>query len=146
MATEPRLLGTDVSIKIVRNGQPVTSINATASFNDTTKLEMKQAGSLGEPVDRYDTIHHGYGGDMEFQVNRHTWETDFLASVERRARREEFSTFNVIRTDRYSNGQNAISTYKDVAWGEFARSTGSRADYVKIKTSFGCSEKSIQVV
>lgn len=146
MATEPRLLGTDVSIRIVRDGAPVTTITATASFNDEVKLEMKQDGFLGEPTDRYDTIHRGYGGDMEFQVNRHQWETDFLASVERRARREAFTTFNVIRTDRYSNGQNSISTYKDVAWGAFQRSTGSRADYVKIKTTFGCSERSTQVV
>ena len=122
------------------------SVTAVASFNEEVKLEMKQDGFLGEPTDRYDTIHRGYGGDMEFQVNRHTWETVFLAAVERRARREEFVEFNVIRTDRYSNGQNVIATYKNVAWGAFPRSLPSRGDHVKIKTTFGCSERSIQVV
>lgn len=146
MATEPRLLGTDVSIRIVRDGTLIGSINATASFNDEIKLEMKQDGFLGEPTDRYDTIHHGYGGDMEFQVNRAQYETDFVASVEARARREAFTIFNVIRTNRYSNGQSVIATYKDVAWGPFQRSTGARADYVKVKTTFGCSERPLQTV
>lgn len=146
MATAPRLLGTDVSIKVMRDGQTVTSINAVGSFGDEAKLEIKQDGFLGEPVDRFDTVHHGYGGDFEFQVNTHQWETDFVASVERRARREEFTTFNVVRTDRYSNGQSAISTFKEVAWGPFQRTTGSRAEYVKVKGQYACSEKSVQVV
>jgi hypothetical protein len=146
MATEPRLLGTDVSIRLIRDGAQVASINAVGSFNDEVKLEMKQDGFLGEPVDRFDTIHHGYGGDLEFQVNRHTWQTDFLASIEARARREVFTTFNLVRTDRYSNGQSAISTYKNVAWGPVPTNVPSRADYVKVKLSFGCSERPTQVV
>lgn len=146
MATEPRLLGTDVSIRIVRDGGQVTTVNAVGSFNDEVKLEMKQDGFLGEPVDRFDTVHHGYGGDLEMQVNRHTWQTDFVASIEERAKRLVFHTFNVVRTDRYSNGQNAVSTYKDVAWGPIPTSIPSRGDYVKVKLSWGCSERSTQVV
>lgn len=146
MATEPRLLGTDISIRLVRDGAPATSINAVGSFNDSVELEMKQDGFLGEPVDRFDTIHHGYKGDLEFQVNRHTWETDFVASIEARARREVFTVFNVVRTSRYSNGQSSIATYKEVAWGPIPSNLPSRADYLKVKLSFGCSERSIQVV
>lgn len=146
MATEPRLLGTDVSIRITRDGAPATSVNAVGSFGDEPTLEIKQDGFLGEPVDRFDTIHHGYKGDFEFQVNRPTWETDFVARVEEKARRDVFYVFNVIRTDRYANGQTAVTTFKDVAWGPFSRTTGSRADYVKVKGTFACSEKSTQLV
>ncbi len=147
MATEPRLLGTDVSIRFVRDGAevPQSVVNAVGSFGDSPKLVIKSDGFLGEPVNRHDFIHEGYKGDFEFQVNRHSWETDFVASVEARARRELFTQFNVLRTDRYSNGQNAVTTFKDVAFGPFDRTTGSRADYVKIKGSFECSEKSTKV-
>ena len=143
-AGDPRLRGQDVSIRILEDARPVTSIDSVASFNDNTKFEIKSDGFLGEVTERKDTILHGYGGDFEFQVHEARW-LQFLLDVEAKAARVRLITFNVVRLDSFANGSSAVITYKDVAWGEFGQGIGSRADYLKIKAPFECSARDIKI-
>lgn len=145
MAADPRLKGQELSIRVVQDSDVVNQIDSVASFNDNTKLEIKEDGFLGEVVNRFDSVLNGYGGDMEFQVHDATW-LGFLQRVEAKATRESPGTvFNVVRTDFFANGSSAVIVYSDVSWGEFATSAGSRADFIKVKAPFATGERSITI-
>jgi hypothetical protein len=144
MAADPRLKGQEVVLRILQDGDLVDELQAVGSFNDEVTLEIKEDGFLGESVNRVDQILNGFKGDLEFQVNSSSWLT-FVDSVVAKAKREAFPTFNVVRTDLFVNGQTAVITYTDVAWGAIPTTIGGRAEYAKVKLSFACSDRTTQV-
>lgn len=145
MSDAPRLLGQQVSIRVVQDGTLVNEINSTASFSEQVLFEITEDGFLGEPVNRFDSILHGYGGKMEFQVNTAKW-MNLQKAQESYAKRETPATvFNVVRTDFYSNGESAVITYTDVKWGQAETNVGSRKDYTKVSQDFKTSDRGIQV-
>jgi hypothetical protein len=148
MSALARLKGQEMSIRVLRNDQVVAELTAISSFNDEVKLEIKEDGFIGESVNRTDNILNSYGGDLEFQINKSTW-YNFVRFVTDKAQRlspEALATvFNLVTTENYSDGNVNIITYLDVSFGAFAKSAASRADFVKIKTSFACSERDAQI-
>ena len=142
---DQRLKGQEIELRIVAGGQVVTSINAIKNFNSTIQLETKSDGYLGESVNRVDQILNGYGGDFEMNPNTNEYNTLNAQSEDKATGRNPALVFNVIRTDFYSNGQTAVITFLDVAWGEIPESVGGRGEYVGTKYSFICSEKDIQL-
>ena len=142
---DARLRGQEMSIRVINSGSLITELNSIGAFNDEAKLELKEDGFLGEPVNRFDEIFNGFGGDFEMQVTTAKW-VEFQQAVIARAKRETPAvTFNVVRTDFYSNGETAVFTYLDVKWGAMPTSVGGRADYVKVKAQFACSDRPVQV-
>lgn len=142
---DPRLKGQEMSIRVVDGSEVVDQIDSTASFNDSVKFEIKEDGFLGEVVNRFDTVLNGYSGDMEFQVHDAKWLL-FVERVEKKATREDPTiTFNIVRTDFFANGSSAVIVYKDVSWGEFGTSVGSRTDFTKVKAPFATGERSINI-
>lgn len=142
---EQRLKGQEVSIRIIEAGNVVESIDSISTFNDATKLEIKEAGYLGETVNRFDEILNGYGGNFEFHVRKAAWSTLIRAITDRAQRRRPELVFNIIRTDLFPNGESNIITYIDVAWGEVPQTIGGRGEYVKVAMSFSCGERSEQI-
>jgi hypothetical protein len=130
---------------VLQDGQLVGSIDSVSSFNGNTMLEIKEDGFLGEPTNRFDEVLNGFGGDFEMQVTGSAWINFELAVLDRATRRVPGTVFNVVRTDLYPNGDSAIYTYKDVHWGEIPAAVGGRAEFVKVKASFKCSERPVQV-
>jgi hypothetical protein len=143
--TQQRLKGQEVSIRVLLQGVVQSSIDSVGSFNDTMDLELKQDGFLGEPVNRFDEILNGYGGDFEIQVTTSSWVTLQQKIRDRATRVAPGLVFNIVRTDLFPSGDSLVITYVDVHWGQQPTSIGSRGDYVKIKASFGCSERDEQV-
>lgn len=141
MSGEQTLEGQETTIRCVSDGDLVAELKFFTSFNDTVEQEIKENGYLGEPFMRYTDIFNGYAGDFEFHVNTASWIAWDAALTARAQRKTPGTTFEVVRVDQFSDGTNVTYTYKDPAWGQRPTSIGSRADKVKVKASFKCSER-----
>lgn len=148
MSALPRLKGQEMSIRVFRNDTVVKELVLISTINDNVNIDIKEDGFLGESVNRFDNVLNGYGGDFEFQVNQSRWYefTRFVTDKAQRLSIEATTTvFNIVMTESYSDGNVNIIAYMDVAFGAFNKSTASRADFVKVKTSFSCSERDEQL-
>jgi hypothetical protein len=141
---DQRLKGQEVSIRAVANGQVLSTIDSVSSMNEAVALEIKEQGYLGEPVNRFDEILNGYGGDFDMHVTNANWIDLELQIIARATREQPGLTFNVVRTDIFPNGDTIIYTYIDVSWGAMPQNVGSRGDYVKVHAEFKCSERTVK--
>lgn len=145
MAADQRIKGQEVSVRVIRGGTVVTSIDSVATFNESVAFELKEQGYLGETVNRMDEIFNGYGGDFEFNPNRADW-NDLVEAIRQRATREVPDlVFNIVRTDFFPNGDSSVYTYQDVKWGAIPTTVASRGDYVKVRMEFKCEERPVKV-
>jgi len=142
---DQRIKGQEVGIRIVTDAVTEASIDTVSSFNDAVALELKEAGYLGEVVNRFDEILNGFGGDMEINITRGDWVFLVQRIVDRATRKTPNTVFNVVRTDLFPNGDSAIFVYSDVKWGEIPTTVASRGDYVKPKLQFKCSDRAVKV-
>lgn len=140
-----RLKGQEVSIRVIVGGVTVDSVTAISSFNDGVATEIKEAGFLGEPTNRFDDVLNGYGGDLDFQCEAAAWHMLVTAIEDRATRRTPDTLFNVIRTDQYPNGDTALYTYEDVKWGPIPTNVPARGDFVKVKLEFKCSTRTVRL-
>ena len=136
-----RLKGQEVSIRVVDSGTMVASLDSITSFNEEMKSEIKEDGFLGEVANRFDDIFNGFGGDFEIHIRRSDYVNFQKRVKERQQRKVVTRVFNVVRTDLYPDGTSTVFTYLDVKWGTMSTSAGSRTDFVKMKTSFSCSDR-----
>jgi|SRR5689334_15913693 len=139
---DQRLKGQEVSVRIIKDSVVVSEIDSVSNLNESTMLELKEAGYLGETVNRFDEILNGFGGDMEINITRANWILLELAIIARARRETPGVIFNVVVTDLLPNGESVIKVYTNVFWGEMPKSVPSRGDYVKPKLQFKCSERS----
>lgn len=140
---DQRLKGQEVSIRVINSGVVVGAIDSVSTFSDEVKLELKQAGYLGEFTDRFDEIMNGFGGDVEVNLTRADAQDLENAIISRAQRVTPSLTFNIVRTDFYPNGDSNIYTYSDVKFGAIPTTIGARGDFVKKKFQFGCSERPV---
>jgi hypothetical protein len=140
---DQRLLGQDVTIRLVKDGVVMSDIAAIGSFDDSVDTEVKQEGFLGQTADTFSDVFSGYKGNLEFQTARSGWNEFVAAVVARATRADPGIVFNVIRCDIYPGGDSTVYTYLDVAWGPTASTLASRKDFHKVKMSFSCSERSM---
>lgn len=140
-----RLKGQEISVRTIRGGVVIDSIDSVSVFNEEVMLEIKQDGFLGETVNRFDEIFNGFGGDFEFHVHNNLWVPWQQSVIDKAQRNTPDTVFNVIRTDFYPNGNSSVYTYRDVHWGAQPTAVASRGDYVKVKAQFNCSERPVQV-
>lgn len=141
--SNPFLLGQDVAIRVVKDGEVFAELNFANSFNDAVNTEIKESGHLGEKVNRFTEILNGYSFDFEAQVQTASW-FDWQAAVIARAQRQDLAgVFVIVRVDQYSDGTSQTVTYEDVAWGEMPSSIGSRGDFMKVKGQGKCSRRTV---
>jgi hypothetical protein len=143
--TQQRLKGQEVSIRVLLNGLVQSTIDSVGSFGDETDFELKSDGFLGEPVNRFDEILNGYGGDFELQVTTSLWIQLQQAIRDRATRVQPAYVFNIVRTELYPSGDSLVITYLDVKWGAQPTTIGGRGEYVKIKANFKCSDRTEQI-
>jgi hypothetical protein len=140
---EQRLLGQDVTVRLIRDGTVVSEITAIGTFDDTMENEIKEENFLGHTASTYSDVFSGYKGNLEFQSARSGW-TEFVEAIRSRAQRKDPGiVFNVVRSDIYANGDSTVFVYMDVAWGPAASSIASRKEFAKHKLTFACSERSM---
>jgi len=140
---EQRLLGQDVTVRLVRDGVVVSEIVAIGNFDDSVDTEIKQEQFLGRTSDDFSDVFSGYKGNLEFQSARSGW-TEFVEAIRARAQRADPGiVFNVIRSDVYAGGDSSVFVYHDVAWGPSSASVASRKDFAKMKLTFACSERTV---
>lgn len=138
---DQRIKGQEVSVRVVQDGVVVQEIDSVANLNETTSLELKEAGYLGETTNRFDEILNGFGGDMEINITRASWIGLELAIISRARRETPNTVFNVVVTDLFPNGDSLVKVYQNVFWGELPKSVAGRGDYVKPKLQFKSSER-----
>ncbi len=138
---EQRLLGQDVTVRLMRDGVLVTEITAIGSFDDSMDVETKQEQFLGRTADDFSDVFVGFSGNLEFQSSHAGW-ADFSDAIEARASRADPAiVFNVVRSDNYANGDSNIFVYKDVAWGALPSTFSARKEFGKHKLAFKCTER-----
>lgn len=142
---DQRLKGQEVSVRVIVAGVVNDTIDSVTTLNETTMLELKEAGYLGELANRFDEVFNGFGGDFEINVTRAAWIRLELAIIDRAQRRTPGVIFNVVVTDFFPNGESLLKVYSDVKWGELPKSTPARGDYVRPKLQFKCSERPVSV-
>lgn len=142
---DQRIKGQEVSITCVTDSVAEDRLDSISNFNDEVALELKEAGYLGEYVNRFDEILNGYGGDFEMNTTNSRWVQWRRRIIDRAQRRIVGVVFNVVRTDIYDNGDTLVQIYRDVKWGAMPTTIGSRGDYVKVKAQFKCSQLAEQI-
>lgn len=140
---DERLKGQEVSIRVINSGQVIAAIDSVSSFNEEIALEIKEAGYLGEFVNRFTEILNGFGGDCEINLTSATADALDQAIINRATRVTPQLVFNIVRTDFYPNGNSNIYTYTNVAFGAIPTTIGARGDFVKKKFQFKCSERPV---
>jgi hypothetical protein len=141
--SDNRIKGQEISLRIINSGQVVSAIDSISSFNEEISLEIKEAGYLGEFVNRFTEILNGYGGDCEINLTKANGDSLDQAIVNRATRVIPDLVFNIVRTDFYPDGTSNIYTYTDVSFGAIPTTVGSRGDFVKKKFAFKCSERPV---
>lgn len=140
---EQRVLGQDVTVRLIRDGVVAAEIVAIGTFNETVEQEIKAENFLGRMSEDYSDVFTGYKGDLEFQYARSGW-NEFVEALRARAQRANPGiVFNVVRSEVYPNGESVVYVYQDVAWGATSASVASRKDFVKCKMQFACSERTM---
>ena len=140
---EQKLLGQDVTVRVVQDGTVVSEIVAIGSFDDSMETEIKEENYLGNAAAEYSDVFNGYKGNLEFQSARSGW-TEFTEAIRARATRSNPGVvFNVVRSDTYANGDSAVFVYKDVAWGPQASAIAGRKEFAKHKLTFACSTRTV---
>lgn len=140
---EQRLLGQDVTVRLVRDGTVVSEIKAIGSFDESMENEIKEENFLGRFATDYSEVFNGFKGNLEFQTDQAAWIV-FLTAIQARAQRANPATvFNVVRSDLYANGESNVFVYQDVAWGAAGTALAGRKDFKKVKLSFACSDRQV---
>ncbi len=142
---DQRLKGQEVSISLINAGVVVAAIDSISELNDSVDLALIDAGYLGEFVDRFDEVLKGFSGDFAMNITRGDAVNLDTAIIQRAQRITPALVFNIVRTDFFPNGDSNIYTYSDVKWGPIGGSVPSRADFVKKKYSFKCSDRALGV-
>lgn len=138
---DQRIKGQEIEVRYVVDGVVNDSFKAIASFDDSLKFELKEAGYLGETTNRHDEVFNGVSGSTKMHVQNKNW-MSFQKMVEDRARRITPATIiNIVRTDFYPNGETATRIYPDVHFGEMPSSVPSRQEYVEVSFTFAADEK-----
>lgn len=135
-----RILGQDVVVEIIRNSQPVETINTIKSFEFTYQIEIKSEGYLGETTNRKDSLFNGIKGRMELHLNSKKIFEFINEAVDKAKRRGVGTRINIKCTYKFPNGERARITIPDVSFGEFPIQSGSRTEYVSCSLDFEAAE------
>jgi hypothetical protein len=135
-----RLIGQDVEVILIVNGEPRDTLTAIKSFEVTFQNEIKDEGFLGETTNRKDTVFNGIKGRMEMQTdNKDLWVL-FKSIVDKSRSRQAGTRINIKATMHYPNGDNVRVIVPDAEFGELPFNVGSRTDYAHTTLDFAASE------
>lgn len=134
-----RARGQEVTVLITRGSVLEAEFTDVLSFNAEDTFELKEQGFLGQKSKKYETIYNGSKFDLEMQLHSTDW-WKFKQAVRAKATREQPDlVFNISGLVEFDNGQSALVTFPDVAFGPMPENVPQREDYVKVKLSGACS-------
>ena len=140
-----RIMGQDVSILIVQDGELQDTLTAISNFEGELEFEIISKGYLGEKTERKDMVFKG----VKFNGELNPFTQDIFAfaqSVKDKAQRINVDTmFNVTGIFTFPNGDTPELLFTDCAFGPIPIGVGSRTDYVKSKFSGECSDVDIEL-
>ena len=131
-----RILGQDVSVVLILNGQPLRTVNDVRSFEMTFQLETKSEGYLGETTNRKDSIFNGIRGKLELHFENEDVFTLIQAVIDRARMRTAGTTVNLKATLAMPNGDRPKVIISNVEFGEIPMNFAGRADYGSIGLDF----------
>lgn len=138
-----RLLGEDVSISVILNGEPQATLADIRHFEIEAELEIKKEGYLGEKTDRRDEVYHGCRGRMEFHIENQDFLL-FAEAVKDRARRRTPGTQVTIRaTLAFPNGDRPLIVVPDAFFGPMPIVAPDRGNFVTFGLDFEASDYTI---
>lgn len=134
--SDPRILGEDVQIMLVANGEPQELLTDVRSMEIAQVVETLREGYLGETNDRYDDIYRGVRGRMELHFGNEGIFTLWDTIIKRATRKEPGLKINVKATLNFPNGTRRVVLIPDVKFGELPMTFGGRAEYGTVTVEF----------
>lgn len=131
-----RIKGQEVSITIVADSQPLTTITDVRSFEMSWQLEVLKEGYLGETSDRRDSIFRGIKGKLDLHIENADIFNLIQALLDKAQRRTPGVVINIKATLAFPNGNRPKVVVQDAEFGELPLSFGSRADYGTVSLDF----------
>lgn len=140
-----RILGQDITILVVVDGELQDTLNAISNFEGELEFEVISKGYLGEKTERKDMVFKGV--KFNFELNPYTQDVLTLAKAMRdKAQRITPDTvFNITGLFQFPNGDAPELLFNDCSFGPLPIGAGSRTDYVKIKVAGECSDVDIEL-
>jgi len=134
-----RARGQEVTVMLTRGGVLETEFTDVMNFNTEDMVETKEQGFLGQLSKQFDMIYNGSKFDFEMQVHSTDWWKFKEAVIAKAQRLQPDLVFNISALLEFDNGQSALVTFPDVAFGPLPQNVPAREDYVKVKLSGSCS-------
>jgi len=137
MAQEFRLFGKEVTIRLVRSGELITSITAIKNFTFEPRQRIITESYLGETANRQDEIFDEVGGS--FSVHPESSEIlELQRMIVDRATRRVVTDEEVQATFRlqFPNGEAPRITIPDMHFDPIPINVGARDAYVEMSFSY----------
>lgn len=148
MATTLRVRGSEVQVRLTRNGALERSLTAVKSFTFTARFDLKAEGYLGESNDRHDDQYKGCSGSLVFNPeSQDAW--TLIAFIRDRAARRSAQADHVINikfVTSLPDGTRPSITIADVKFEDIPLSAGGRDQYVEKTLSFQADDFVISTI
>jgi hypothetical protein len=133
MTVPQRLKGQETQILFVRASALEDTLTDVTDFEFEPKIELKEAGYLGEKSNRHDEIFNG--GKFTGTLHLHTqdWFNYQQAIIQRAQRLTPDVVFNITTVLLFPNGDTPTVLLPDVHFGPQPHGIRSRGDYVSVK-------------
>lgn len=135
-----RLIGQDVSVSVLQDGNLLSRLNRIVSNAFEFESEIIQAGYLNEKSDRFDSVFIGVKIDIEFHLEGMQALTLIDAIVAKAMNRRLGTLFSVGSRFAFPNGETALLSFPDVTWESIPLEAGGRAELVSMKLTGRASE------
>ena len=134
-----RIRGEDVTVILLVNGQPKTTVSAVKSFDVEFQQDILSEGYLGEHFERKDDVFKGISGKLEYHVESVDTVDVIKAIVDRARRKTPAVQFNIKASLQWPDGTRRRLTIIDAYFSGPGLSFGSRADYGSTPLNFEAS-------
>jgi hypothetical protein len=134
-----RIRGQEVTVTIVANGQPLTTMNDVKSFEVSLEFDRQEESYLGETAPRFDELAKGFKGSMELHLENQDFIGFMQTILDRANRRNTNIKINIQATLAFPNGDRPKFFGNDCFFGALPLSFGGREQYGSLKLDFAGS-------
>jgi hypothetical protein len=135
-----RLKGQEISILFNRGGQLEDTLTDTSDFEFEPKIELKEAGYLGEKSNRHDEIFNGCKFSGTIHLHSQLWFNYQTAIIRRAQRLDPTVIFNISAVMQFPSGDTPAVLLSDVHFGPTPHGIRARGDYMTVKIEGACDD------
>lgn len=145
MADTLRVRGSEVQIRLTRNGAVERTLTAVKNFTFTAMFELKEEGYLGESNNRYDDQYKGCSGTLTFHPESQDAWTLVAFIRDRAARRAPQADHRVAIAfvANLADGTRPKVNIPDIKFQDIPLNAPSRDAYVESTLSFSADDFTI---